>query len=50
MAEITAPDGRQRWNAYVVDSHHRLVYLDQNTMKTMPEARLGDRCYEVVRA
>ncbi|WP_146040654.1 EAL domain-containing protein [Raoultibacter timonensis] len=49
MAEITAPDGRQRWNAYVVDSHHRLVYLDQNTMKTMPEARLGDRCYEVVR-
>ena len=49
MAEVTAPDGRKRWNAYVVDSHHRLVYLDQNTMKTMPEARLGDRCYEVVR-
>lgn len=49
MAEQPATGNRRQWNAYVVDSHHRLVYLDQNALEALPDAHLGDRCYEAIR-
>lgn len=49
MAENSTTGTRRRWSTYVIDSHHRLVYLDQDMLEAMPSAKLGDRCYEVVR-